>query len=111
MTEDEILIRAREACCHSDYTISDYAGIRAGSYDGHATLLCIHRALRDLDKPLREIVPVDPDLIAARNVVSAHWLALDCLSNAEDARRGEDDGLAIVQCALAGIRAGKAMRS
>ncbi len=74
MTEEEIMIRAREAVVEvAPITVPD-ADIRAGHCDGDSYIRCVVRALRDLSKPLSEIQPVDPDkeeAIRLRN--EAQW--------------------------------------
>ena len=66
------------------------------------------RALMDADKPLS--VPVDPDLLLARKIVTDEYERDGFPSMAAAIRDGEWDTSAAVRAALAGIRAGKAMR-
>ena len=75
LPEDEILQRAREAAAAVSATDSLLAeGYRRGKYDGPSgCVAAAARALRDLSKPLSEIVPkpVDPDLIEARKIAAS----------------------------------------
>ena len=64
------------------------------------------RALMDSDKPL----PVDPDLLLAREIVADEYVRADCHGMAENVRTGNCDDDFPNCVALAGIRAGKAMR-
>jgi hypothetical protein len=103
MTEEEILIRAREAAIaewsfhgiHSELT-------RNGAYDGKGDFRIAIRALRDLSKPLSEIQPVDPDLIEAREIVGARYLELLPLY-----RAGRYDSGSTIPIALAAIKRGR----
>jgi hypothetical protein len=70
MTEDEILVRAREAAIKADYSsIYDESEVRDGRRDDTWPIVCIIQALRDLSKPLSEIQPVDPDLMEAQAII------------------------------------------
>ena len=64
------------------------------------------RALMDADKPL----PVDPDLLLARKIVADEYERAGWPAMAAQALAGVRDGSREVLIALAGIRAGKAMR-
>jgi hypothetical protein len=66
MSEAEILTRAREAAI-SVWTEDMHPTARAGRYDSGPTIKAVIRALRDLSKPLSEIVS-DPDKEEARSM-------------------------------------------
>lgn len=114
MTEEEIMIRVREAflatTARSWTTRDNIDGIRRGAWDDLPALAPVVHALRDLSKPLDEIRPVDPDLLLAREMAAAqceaiphHW--------AEPIRRGEKDADARsgVSLALAALKRGREM--
>jgi len=114
MTEEEILIRAREASIAAGYTrglgithevaTNDEAAIRAGQRDRNWSVLCAAQALRDLSKPLSEIQPPHPDLIEARRLAAeglAQWYAETPFL------RGDKDASPEVQMTLAAIQRGR----
>jgi hypothetical protein len=72
LSDDEILIRAREAAIAAGGWVGMAAKVRAGEMDEGGTILAVARALRDLAKPLDEIRPkvADPDLIEARKIAA-----------------------------------------
>ena len=64
------------------------------------------RALMDSDKPML----VDPDLLLARKIVADNYERDECLNSAVAALAGKRDDWGLMIIALAGIRAGKAIR-
>ncbi len=100
MTQDEILTRAREAFIKA-YASNDalVAAIRAGRYDDHSYMEIAIAALTDAHRPLSEIVPVDPDLLAARE-----WAAKARSELASAYLAGELDYTTTILGFLAGCR-------
>ena len=64
------------------------------------------RAIMDADKPL----PVDPDLLLARGIAADEYERDGCPTMASEALAGVRDNWSPARAALAGIKAGKAMR-
>lgn len=94
MTEDEIMIRAREAYI-TDYAIAEtVTEIRGGGYDNLTAIKVAARALRDAAKPLSEIAPPDPDLVEAREIANHDYGTVESIA---------------ITLALAGIKRGRAL--
>lgn len=91
MTEQEALIRAREAAIAGPYANSDMQDIRSGRCDDCVGVQAALRALLDLDKPL----PVDRDLADLRELLAARCLGDPTAGKgpAENYRRGVLDDL------------------
>lgn len=96
-----MLIRAREACA----TVSNNSAYRSGIYDGSATLQTALRALLDLDKPL----PVDPDLIEAREICAKWHEGTKLPVAANNYRAGDYDDGYYVTSVVAGIKRGRVL--
>ena len=112
MTENEALIRAREAfIAQSSLGDHDRSQVRVGAYDSHAVVVTIFRVLLDTNKPLSEIVPVDPDLIEAREIAAQYWDERGSPWTASDILLGRDDDNNIMKIALACIKRGRALAS
>lgn len=82
MTEEEILIRAREAAIAAPEPCDPYCdearqNIRCGHWDYAYGIPQAARALRDLSKPLSEIQPVDPDEAEAARMYEDAVLGTD----------------------------------
>jgi len=109
VTEEEIMIRAREAYIVADRVTSDsyLIAVRDGEFDGRLALKTAAQALRDASKPLSEIQPVDPDLIEARECAALVYEERENKEGAEELRRGEYDDNAGVQVALLAIKRAK----
>jgi hypothetical protein len=80
LSEEEILIRAREAYITENGHLSEdgKSNVRGGSLDndGGLRIAIAVRALRDLYKPLSEIQPVDPDREEAMRLARATgWMS------------------------------------
>lgn len=79
MSEEEVLIRAREASIAAGYcdlsgygdekSAAERAAVRAGQRDNNWSILVAARALRDIDRPLSEIQPPDPDINEAAELL------------------------------------------
>ena len=113
MTEDEAIQRFRAAYQdkYGEPTKRDDASIKAINDVAIRALMDADkplpvRALMDADKPL----PVDPDLLLARKIVADEFERDGCHNMAAGALDGSYDDWRVVRIALAGIRAGKAMR-
>lgn len=118
LPEGEIMIRAREAAIAviggGEVT---KAAVREGLMDGHSDIVTAARALRDLSKPLSEIMPkpVDPDLIEARKLLAETAgkpnrddpLAQRCEENRARVLRGDADKSDEMKTILAAIRRGR----
>ena len=129
MTEEEIMIRAREAAitiyanrehdpmCVSEPRASEDKRLRAGDLDEHYAVRGAAQALRDLSRPLSEIQPVDPDLVEARRMCAEDALKTSHVTyqfvtySPEDARAailaGRMDGFVGVEGRLAAIKRGR----
>lgn len=111
MTEEEIMIRAREAYI-ATFTPSwmddkRAAQIRAGKAADVERALehwGILRALRDLSKPLSELLPEDPDLEVARKIAASENQSTPYAAD------GSDDDI-LVTVALAAIKRGRELAS
>jgi hypothetical protein len=76
MTEEEIMIRAREAAIATGvWTLGNVERCRRGDFDDYAAMKPFFRVLRDLSKPLSEIQPVDPDWVEAQSIAAQHGWA------------------------------------
>ena len=112
MTEEEALIRAREACIARWPRLSSTAAqIRAGEDDGYSGIQTALRALLDANKPLSEVAPFDPDLIEAREVVAQYWDEDGSPGQAVSIRSGLGNAKFSLAIALAGIKRGRALAS
>jgi hypothetical protein len=103
MGEDEIMQRAREAVIKvGDYNESDKAAIRSGEYCLWMNVAPAAQAVRDYHRPLSEIVPVNPDLLMAREVCAEAFEKIGSASVADDYRSGKyDEGDLEISIALA----------
>ena len=101
MTKDEAVQRYKVAFQdeHGEPPFGDDAYIASS----HAAAI---RALMAADKPL----PVDPDLLLARKIVADEYERDGMAGCAAEALAGAYDGGRSARIALAGIKAGKAMR-
>ncbi len=71
MTEDEIMQRAREAViAELHHSGSSAQSLRSGEWDDCTDVLTAARALRDASKPLAEVLPVDPDVLLAKEIAA-----------------------------------------
>lgn len=79
MTQDEILTRARAACIKAGgggaygRGATWAAAVRAGLHDDYVEVKIAIAAITDANRPLSEIAPPDPDLIAAREWAAGAW--------------------------------------
>lgn len=109
--EDEILQRAREAAIASGNmpVNATKQQVRSSLYDQWAAVASAARALRDLAKPLSEVVPkpVDPDLIEARKIAAEAMSAYR--ESARAIVNGEQDQSEMMKAALAAIKRGRDM--
>jgi hypothetical protein len=107
MTEQEMLIRAREACA----SVEPGTGIKrfflSGDHDDTFTMRRVLRALRDYDKPLS----IDPDLVEARELCAKLYEGDGFTTSALSCRLGNYDGSSKTVLALAGIKRGRALAS
>jgi hypothetical protein len=104
MTEQEMLIRAREACASVEPGIKRF--FLSGDHDDTFTMRRVLRALRDYDKPL----PIDPDVLEAREACAKLWERAGRKSAAASYRAGGyDDGDLMQTAALDGIKRGRAL--
>lgn len=118
MTEQEALVRAREAAIagwldkpgHYN-SEAEKARYRAGEVDCNGLIRVALRALLDAHKPLSEVAPVDPDLIEARELVAQYWVERNSPMTAVGIRSGKHDDGSNVMATLAGIKRGRALAS
>ena len=110
MTEEEIMIRAREAAAKIYVDEGSKKAIRGGQWDSGTLVMGAAQALRDLSKPLSEIQPVDPDLIEARKVAHDTLMSLGASDEqiiAGEVLAGERDDAIIMHATLAAIKRGR----
>lgn len=86
MSEEEALVRAREAYADVWAKESRREAVRGGEYDESLCLQVAKRALLDLDKPI-----VDPDIRDLREIVAAFFRADDCPYDAKTIENGHSD--------------------
>ncbi len=100
MTQDEILTRAREAYIKGcGWSVHEVARIRRGERDDYPDVKTAIAALTDAHLPLSEIVPPDPDLLAARE-----WAAEKCPASGVGFLNGSLDHIDNIKGFLAGCR-------
>jgi hypothetical protein len=120
LREDEIMVRAREAAIAEEFVVSSrHQEVRTGAFDGISPIKAAARALRDLSKPLADLVPppVDPDLIEARKIAAAMCRGTALIPGhdpvteeiADNIEKGTEDRAEIVQASLTAIKRGREM--
>jgi hypothetical protein len=106
MTEQEMMIRAREACITAGGSEGRLAAeYRNGDHDIMWGVQTALRALLDLDKPL----PIDPDLLEAREICAKHYAEAGSADAAVKYRAGGYDDSFVSTLAHAGIKRGRAL--